>query len=605
MTFSRGGRFWLGTWLALVVGTAANAASKDERWLRLTTPEFVVVTPLKEKEATTWTAEFAQYIAALRSFFDNKGRRLSPLTIVVFSRDRDFERYRPLGDDGKPQKVAGFFLQHESWAVAGLAGASVPDEVRRTIFHEGVHWFLAGAERPNPVWIEEGLAEVFSTFEIAKRQAEWGKAIPEHVALLRYQGLLPLERLIFTGRDELFGKDMSHTGMVYAQSWAFAHFLIFGQHSIPRSALGDYADLSASPIGLDEAFQRAFGKTYTEMDAMLRLYIRNGSYYINRRPLAEFTAPTAATATRAEVEEALGRLALGGRRWETAAQHARAVIASAPADPRGHEVLALALKESGDLRGAIEEFTLAVEHGTTDAQAFFELAIDEQNTSAGVLGEIATMGPEVARRIANRYERAINLNPRMKAAYQNLAGVIGIVEPWSEEDRKFLELGARIWPRDDMIQVGLAIVTRRGGETAQARAQLERVLAAASGDGGAARAFARRLAESWEQQDIVEKVNALGEAKKFSEALALVREQLERGVSAATRVQLVAMQRPLETAATGQRIEAALQGQQWVEARRLLVEVVSSDAPIALKAQAKRSLAELDRHRLGLEATRK
>ena len=52
--------------------------------------------------------------------------------------------------------------------------------MRRTIFHEGVHWFLSGTKTRNPVWLDEGLAEVFSTFRAEKDRAAWGQAIPEH-----------------------------------------------------------------------------------------------------------------------------------------------------------------------------------------------------------------------------------------------------------------------------------------------------------------------------------------------------------------------------------------------------------------------------------------
>ncbi len=148
-------------------------------------------------------------------------------------------------------------MQYVSWAVADLAGASFPEEIRRTIFHEGVRWYLSGAESSNPVWIEEGLTEVFSTFEIAKRQAEWGQAIPEHVSLLRSQSLRPLARLVCSGREELFGKDLNHTEIVYAQTWAFLHFLVFGQHTIPPAALADDAALSGTRGNGDEAFHRA------------------------------------------------------------------------------------------------------------------------------------------------------------------------------------------------------------------------------------------------------------------------------------------------------------------------------------------------------------
>jgi hypothetical protein len=61
----------------------------------------------------------------------------------------------------------------------------------------------------------------------------------------------------------------------------------------------------------------------------------------------------------------------------------------------------------------------------------------------------------------------------------------------------------------------------------------------------------------------------------------------------------------LEVALKDERIATAFREQRWVEARRLLTEMLGSDASFPLKNQAKRSLAELDRLRLGLEEAAK
>src|SRR5687768_13903833 len=150
--------------LALPLCSSTVLAAGGERWLKVAAPEFTVITPLREKEALAWTAEFSQFIAALQGFINVNPTRLPRLTIVVLARERDFARFRPLRENGTPMEVAGFFSRRASGAVAGVVGTGMRDETRSTLFHEGTHWFLSGFELPNPVWLEEGLAEVFSTF---------------------------------------------------------------------------------------------------------------------------------------------------------------------------------------------------------------------------------------------------------------------------------------------------------------------------------------------------------------------------------------------------------------------------------------------------------
>lgn len=594
---SGGWRSAVGVALALV---ATAAAAADNGWLRVTTPDFTVVTSLREKEAVAWAGDFAQYVAALRAFFHLETTRLPPLTVVIFARERDFEKYRPLRANGKAEEVGGFFSRQESWAVAGLPSVSVDEGVRRTIYHEGVHWFLSMQEVPNPVWLEEGLAEVFSTFEVTKNQAEWGRAIGEHVMLLREMRTLPLEQLLFTAHDDLFGDDTMRTGVVYAESWAFVHYAIFGKSGLSRHAIGDYAERIHAGTQPDEAFRQAFGKTYKEMDRQLRDYLSEGQYFVSRKPLVPVATPKAEPATKVDVEDALGRLALVAGRTELACAHARAAIAAAPDDPRGHEVLGFALQVADDPTHALAEFTFATAHGSKDFRPYFELACAAQTAAAGGLGSGLTMSPADARRVANGYQRAINLHPRYLAAYENLAGVIDAAVPFGPEDRRFLELGRRIYPESAMIAVGLAIVARREGDSVAAHAQLNQVIESKTASTNA-RAYAVRLDAAWEQQETYEQIDRLSAAGKYADALAFVDARLAAGVSGDVRLRLTTIRPQFQAKILSREVQESLQDKRWADARRHLGELIEADVPPPLKVQARRSLDELDRRHLGLE----
>ncbi len=92
-------RVWLPRWLLIGVnmGVLAPALAAKDTWLRVSAPEFTLITSLPQRDAVAWAGEFSQYVAAMRSFFKNGNRELAPLTVVIFSRERDFEKYRPLG----------------------------------------------------------------------------------------------------------------------------------------------------------------------------------------------------------------------------------------------------------------------------------------------------------------------------------------------------------------------------------------------------------------------------------------------------------------------------------------------------------------------------
>jgi tetratricopeptide (TPR) repeat protein len=595
MIFLRG---WLVLAILAVAVPRASAAAREEKWLRVATAEFTLFTTLSEKEGVIWAEEFAQFIAELRTLFGFK-RPLTPLTIVIFAQTRAFNDYRPLNEKGAPASVAGFFLRHESWAVAGLAGASASDEVRRTIFHEGVHWFLSAVGYTNPVWVEEGLAELYSTFAVKKGKAEWGQAIPDHVSLLHVSALMPMERLVYLTRGELFVDESARTGIAYAQSWAAVHLLVHGENAkIRRNGLFEFMQLTHDGKPVGEAFRQAVGMDYAAFNRLLQNYLQGGTYYKISRPLQPLPKLTAAPAVPFEVKQALGRLALAAQRREKAMAFARESIGLLPDDPRGYELLGMARQENGDVAGGVEAYTVAVEKGSNDFQPYFELAFRAQQAAADADGQITSLSPADARRIADNYERAIVLHPRLLAAYQNLAGVVGLAET-RPHDREYFALGRKIFPKDGMIRVGEAVLTERAGDRAAAIKTVDE-LSDERDQPNRVRTYARNLYQAWTQQEIGQRIDALNKEKKYSEALAYLDQQYALTTSAALRTQLSGMRSQIQAALRSDEIADAFREERWDEARRLLSETAeSSTFPPFLRQQAKRALEDMERRGVG------
>ncbi len=576
----------------LVLGGAVVAQGAS--WLKVSTPDITVVTPLPARQAIPWATEFAQFVAALRSLLGPGRAPLPALTVVLFANSREFQSYLPLsGPKGRPLPVDGFFSRHEAWAVAGVT-ARISDDTRRTIFHEGVHWFLSVSGTRNPLWLEEGLAEVYSTFRTDRGQAEWGQPIESHLQLLRQVAPLPLERLLDTSQPDLFGHSRLRGGIFYAESWAFVHFLLFGTHDIPRDALGRYLEQLSAGTPPAEAFQIAFGRSFAEMDQLLSEYRRSGEHGVTRLPLAAVDPPKVGPASAVEVGNGLGRLAIAGHRTAQAMAHAGAVLAAAPGDPRGHELLAMALQASGDPSGALIEFEAAVTAGSKDFQPYFEVAVAAHGAA---MRERRALAPSEARFIANRYERALENYPRFQKAYENLAAVLAVADPWSEADRKYLEQGRRMFPDAPIILVGLAQFQRRMGDRAGARRTLDQVLTAQPEMSPDGVQFAQQVDVAWQQEDVAKRVDELGRAGKFAEAIELLDAKLA-SFKPDVRQRLSPLRDRLQVALLSQQVKEARDERRWTDARRALVAITESSAPAAMKEQARRALTELDRDQL-------
>jgi hypothetical protein len=570
-----------------------SAQRRETVWRKVEAENFTVLSALDERATTNWAAEFTHFVNLLKRFVSLDARRLPPITIVLFSRERDFDPYRIVGLDGKPMTdLAGFFSRRETWAVAGLAGTRSGAATRRTIFHEGVHWFFSAFHRPNPPWIEEGVAEAFSTFEIKRGKMHWGQGIEEHAFALQMWEGIPVGRLVHMDRGTMLHGAGLPGGLLYSQSWAFAHYLLFGRHALPPDALNTYLQLYHSAMHPDEAFKRAFGMGYEEMQANLERYIHGGKYTIYEAPLPELTAPQVTLADPVEVQIGLARLAVASGRHPLARDHADRAVALAPDDPRGHEMLGIVLDESGERAAAVHAYRAASERGSKDFRSAFQLGL-------AILQDAETrLTAEDARSAARYFQISVNLYPFQYPAYRNLARLTPTLAATTEEDRKFLDLGRRLFPDDGMIALGLAVLDHRSGQRESALETARRIVAEGAGHDSAVREWANDLDEQWTHELAMETVTAAHKERRFADAAAYLGELVRTSRIGQRRLNYARMQREYLARDRYAQAVAANEAGDRERAKALAEEVVADgDAAAATKTNARRLLEFIERRR--------
>ncbi len=74
------------------------------------------------------------------------------------------------------------------------------------------------------------------------------------------------------------------------------------------------------------------------------------------------------------------------------------------------------------------------------------------------------------------YERAINLNPRRADPYEQLTSAVLDYGQPTAEDGKFLEVGQKVFPGNDWLRVGIAVVAARLGHADEARSAFDQAL---------------------------------------------------------------------------------------------------------------------------------
>src|SRR5438046_1833212 len=91
--------------------------------------------------------------------------------------------------------VAAIFLSTATF-IALAADSQSP----RVVYHEFVHSLTKDSALPLPPWASEGLAELYSMFEMTGKEITLGRAVAEHIGTLNRETLVPLNVLFSVER---------------------------------------------------------------------------------------------------------------------------------------------------------------------------------------------------------------------------------------------------------------------------------------------------------------------------------------------------------------------------------------------------------------------
>lgn len=479
----RGTLTLLFSFCGLVCAAAAAKPTKPTRppsWFTVRTEHFTVLTSSDAATAQRWAADLERIRAGLSKLMTVRADRLAAVTVVVFPDDASFRPYKLL-ENGKPAPIGGYFARSESVHVIGLANGIDPLATRRVIFHEATHWFLDARETPLPMWLEEGIAELFSTFLADEKQFTVGDSLPEHVRYLRTNGLPPIQELVGAGRDTFKFNDRDRTGRFYAGAWLFVHWVSFGEGSPGPASLQRYLDLLKQARDPQAAFATAFGGNYAEIGKRLQAYLKKGQYFRRTEPLPPETIAIspAKTATAADLDYALGALLLASHGPAEALPRLRRAAAAEPDAPRAWEAIGFAELRSDNKAGALAAFDRAARAGSHIALVWNNRAAlrDAAERPASAGGLVLTTDRSSMNASAADFRRAIDLDPRCEPAYRGLAGVVYGAETVDPADITRFERAAFIFPKNEAVALGHALALLRSDRRETGERELLALLA--------------------------------------------------------------------------------------------------------------------------------
>jgi hypothetical protein len=377
---------FVGVLSAMACVAAVSAPAVSAEWRRLDTPNFIVIGDVSARNLREVATEFESFRETLGRVLNARATMTPvPTVVVVFPNDRAFTPFKPL-HEGKPVDVAGVFYGGRDVNYITLVHDGRPGGLR-IVFHEYAHLVISNVARQLPAWLNEGLAEYYSTYEYRRggREAMIGRPIDSHLLLLAERRLLPLSELITVDHTSALYNERERRSIFYAQSWALTHMLLLGQPARVLE-LAAYVGHIQNGIPESDAWRQAFGDV--DLDRALSNYLRQPAFRAYAFKFSDQLTTVGMEASPLAPAEVTGFLA-GLRIRQQRHDEADALIRGAEARAGGHVRLARA-----QLDLARDDYPSAAEHlmSVGDAGDWF-VAYSAGMALAGIL-ERAPNTPE-------------------------------------------------------------------------------------------------------------------------------------------------------------------------------------------------------------------
>jgi tetratricopeptide (TPR) repeat protein len=267
---------------AFLIAILAAPHVRAAGWIQISSPNFDLLTDASEGAGRKTLVAFEQ----ARDFFLREQPSLagSPprATIIGFG---DYMDYRPFS--ARPGSLAYHFrdAQGEDYIVISELGV----QSTRIAIHEFVHLLVGHSGLSIPVWLNEGMAEVYSTLEERDGKLALGAMKADRLGTLADGNWMHLPALFGVSENSPEYNEQDRAGMFYAESCALAHMLMLGDGYTDKFAR--LLERISATGSTQTAFADTYGKPVSEIEKELRAYfflkVQGGAVYEAAVPKVE------------------------------------------------------------------------------------------------------------------------------------------------------------------------------------------------------------------------------------------------------------------------------------------------------------------------------
>lgn len=418
--------------LAKAVGGTNTVPIEQRRWFEMRTARFYIYSCAAPRDVYALATNLEQFSETYTLLTGMQTVSPVPIIVIAFPDHEAFSPFLPLYQ-GKPANLAGFFRRSSDQNLIVLELPSTNSALRgfEVIFHEYAHYLFRRYARVWPLWLDEGVADLYSTFETSGYTVRLGRPIEPYVDLLSQKSLLPLADLFAVDTDSPQYNERDRQGIFYAQAWLLTHYLLAGGGGAYRPRFDQFNRLLQEGQVPEEAFTNAMRISLRTADAGLRAYLDRGRFDPLQWPLPRAQASVAGASTRmltpVEIHFLLGIELLRTDRPDAAESYFMRALKMAPASPLPYEglgFLAAARKQHEQAASRLKE---ALQHGSGSFLVHYIYAEEKYQLTADSANRHAPLPKDQAAEIRGELHKAMALMPGFAPAH-HLLGFFELVQ---------------------------------------------------------------------------------------------------------------------------------------------------------------------------------
>lgn len=441
-------------WRLLFLFAAAFPRLDAADWIKVSSPNFTLYSTHAESDARRTLDTFEQTRSFFRQVHAFALTSQLPFTLVDFGSESQFRQFT-IGPF-----VRAYFTGDDEGDY--IVMSDVEGEAKRVAVHEYVHSVVRHSGLRLPLWLNEGLAEVYSGMETRDGMVQVGQIPADRAETLRSLHWMRIPDLIRINQKSSEFNEADKGGLFYAQSCLLAHMLMLGDGY--RAKFSTFLETISASGSEQTAFSQVYGKSLSEIERDLQNYFDTPAMGKVSFHVEANRAAIGPVKTASDVEIGLMQaqiLALTGRPAEGMARlH---VLEISHPDNTDVAVGAASLEwRIGEVETAAQHFQSILSHADAGWRAWWEYAMVLDAQGGNRATEMAAL------------HKVVEANPSLAVARIRLGTLLLSAGEPAEALSQLKLIGEVAAQNAGTMYLAMALAARATGQTAEARQYAEK-----------------------------------------------------------------------------------------------------------------------------------